>query len=684
MSDTPAQSGLPANADALIYYTAASQHTVTALLARPHTLRTPIPFNANKWPSAGHFYASPDLNSSEIHELSNKFGTFEGYLPEGRGLPSTKSSRIVLANPKTVSGLSPTCFGCSKTSVDPGFFPPTQLSTTASYAGLVCSFIIPSLILLGTVTLAWRKKQDHATHILETLGATPQSLHLSLFRSLITPWSAGAIGSIPILLILFLFDIPIPFFTFTIRRIDVLGVWWAFLFAFFAAAMTSALVILMCTYPRKPRFTPAGIRDTRITTSSKVLGFIGLFIPPIASTIVLNDFINASYTDASNANYALFWIGIIGTLLAIPFTARFLIHLSSRIILRFGRCKASASMIVVGRTLSSSSQIVRSLSTGSILILVTTTLAILSLLTWLPAGQVQRTINFVDSSYVQIAIPQNASIAELARLEKTLSKYSVMELATFLPTNDNEKSKLKYTLSATPNSFKKWHLESGKSTSVTSLPPKLAVMFPDDQVVTVRTVSSIKDAGLSAEAKENLPASFSWIVSKQSGSRVDKSEITKIVSATLGPVCNVYVGGEEWIAGANDTLFQHRWLHLCAIVSSVILLVAILITATRDIEDFNARLIPIQKAYASTSTVRKSIWLRTCLLGLLTVLIGGGASICFARCIEDNRLNTVGGIYPVIAAICALMVLTLLLFTSLSSQHHRGKKHFSTIYIPKT
>ena len=455
MSDTPAQSGLPANADALIYYTAASQHTVTALLAKPHTLRTPIPFNANKWPSAGHFYASPDLNSSEIHELSNKFGGFEGYLPTGSGLPSAKSSRIVLANPKATKGLSPACLGCSKASVDPGFFPPTQLSTAVSYVGLVCSFISPSLILVGTVTVAWRRKQDHATQILETLGATPRSLHFSLFKSLIKPWLAGIIGSIPILIILFTFDIPIPFFTFTIRRIDVLGVWWAFLLALLTAAIVSVLVILMCTYPRKPRFTPAGIRDAHITTSSKVLGFISLFIPPIASTTVLNDFINASYTDASDANYALFWIGIICTLLAIPFAARFLIYLSSRIILELGRCSASAPMIVAARTLSSSSQIVRSLSTGSILILITTTLAIFSLLTWLPAGQVQRTINFVDSSYVQIDIPQNASNSELAKLEKALNKYSVMELATFLPTNNNENSKLHHTLSATPNSFKK-------------------------------------------------------------------------------------------------------------------------------------------------------------------------------------------------------------------------------------
>lgn len=216
------------------------------------------------------------------------------------------------------------------------------------------------------------------------------------------------------------------------------------------------------------------------------------------------------------------------------------------------------------------------------------------------------------------------------------------------------------------------------------MPPKLGVMFPDDQALTVRTISSIKNAGLAAKTKDDVPASFSWIVSKQSGNRVDKSEITKIVSATLGPIYNVYVGGEEWIAGANDTVFQHRWLHLCAIVSSVILLISILITATRDIEDFNARLMPIQKAYASTSTVRKSIWLRTCLLGLLTVLVGGGASICFARCIEDDRLNTVGGIYPVITAVCTLMVITLFLFTSLSSKHHRSERRFSTFYIPKT
>lgn len=643
------------NAHAMFYWSEADGLPVHAILAVPTGPDTPVPLGALEWPKPGEFFATGDFTTAQIEQLSARFGHYRGAILDSIHVPSAASSRMVLAHPKHEFSLPlrPVCIGCAAGYVDPGFFFDDRIPHVMSYVGLALAIVVPAMILLATYVVMWRRRWDRTCSVLEILGADPRRLHRILFRQLLRPWALAAVASGIVVTCAGVTNIPLPLASFTVRAIDVRRLWWLFGLVWLAGLALTLLIVWFVS--RVPRLTRANttIREAPPTLTSYVLGGIGLGVTVVSSLLAVYVAHIPTEDAFASRQLATVFAGVGLTMVFLPFTVALVLRIFGAVLVKFGRVTARASAIISGRSLRASRPLIAVARSGSILVLLTAVIAIHSILAYIPAMEAQRDIDRIDGAYVQIFVPPEASTEDMQSLEDALRDYGFFYSSVYLTDSGGEISSIRRVFSGDAAALSHWGLIPGTSIEGRDLPDKLNLLVPQMHSIDIEQTKDIP-----YDAENITPIVFSL-----DGAPVTTMEVTRLVAGAVGPAWNVYVGGEDQIVGANSLVWQFRWLNWCAMVTSVLLMASMLIASSRAEVEYASHIMPIQHVYGSDRIIKLTLWLRSIATATTIVILGGGSGLLFGRALSDSRLAKVGGLPPIIGALCVMMVVVMAINT---------------------
>ena len=194
------------------------------------------------------------------------------------------------------------------------------------------------------------------------------------------------------------------------------------------------------------------------------------------------------------------------------------------------------------------------------------------------------------------------------------------------------------------------------------VPNVLATVF-DNETAKIEVLTRLPVLPTDLPAGTDIDVKDFLIVFDPQGGKVDKGVVTRLVTENASPFWNVYIGGEEWIVGANDAAFEFRWLYVFTIIAATVLLAAVLVSASDDQREQLESLKPVAETFATGKTAISVLVIRAVTLCTLLVAIGGTSGWLYARIVDDG-LSTIGGVGTVIGFLSAVIVVVFTGFTA--------------------
>ncbi|MDO5729752.1 MAG: hypothetical protein Q4P71_09045 [Actinomycetaceae bacterium] len=628
---------------------------VKVLIAEPLVEGVSAPFGLDAWPQPGHFWLSPALKD-DLELLEARFGDFDGFLAS-QSLPSANEllvfyrplpDQFTVLDSSVTDGseqgpfLSPGCYRCDS-GVTPNFFLDDRVSIWSLPFLIAFTAIVPALVLLFMVS---RKTLDHYRQFameMEAQGVSPQRLGTLLLRSFIPGWAAGSVAGMVGMCLLFLTDVKVPFASYVLRAIDARR-HPLILISTYLAGVILALIWISISIRLSQNFGKNSRLFNRATTIvDYILAVAGVAIPIGCSIQYTRQSYLAVYAEVSDDGFLWMWVGLLAAIVLSPFVARVALKVSGSALNGAGRSVGSAIFVVVGRYLGYSRSSERIAQAMMSLILLTAVTITYALIGSVPATQAQELINRIDGRFVRVALPATTQQDQIDAFQKAVSPLRVVILDEGIDL-DADGSFTRYeVLWGEATHLEDWGVSAGNNVVAQTLPHFLgSVLMHQDTDI---EVFNERPNGHDLEYMNT-----SLVVYSPGFDRVPRGEIIDIATDNFGVLVNVYVGGEEWVAGANALASQFRWLYIFTAIAALLLTVAVYVANESEADSFSEEL----RAICELNEARGAFLKIYALKNTAIAVVGIGISLAIAWLFtfgKTTQLSAVGGISTVLTTL---------------------------------
>lgn len=643
-----------------MHYAILGKRSATVAAIVPTRPDTPAPLGLSQWPEAGSFLISPDLKPY-LPELEAQYGESIGEIPTTL-LPST-TSRIVLYRPHPSSPgewenvlVSP-----GHGTFDPGFFNNDRYTKTQSNIFWAAVLILPASILLYTCIRVIRNRNKRALVTLEIIGMPPSSIQHLLFRRLYSAALAAIIASAFTLASLFVTDLSLPGTGFEIRSVDVERNWQVYIGCYLLGLLITLIMMLVGTWPRQPSQTNRPKENVR-NRYDPYLALMGLGAT-IGFSFQSLRLLRAAVKNGGEGNHLIwFWASVATAVVFAPFICRYVTHVVSVTSIKIATLIKSPSLLISSRHLVSDgagSQVVRN---GVLLIVLSVTAATFALSTTAESVRARDNIAALSDKIARISYGSMQTKLINTRGEwQALPVKPYESISVYHNVSGIEQTAM---LVASTHALSAWGLEADRTYSTASLNDRMRLALGPG-IQRFNTAKSLPAQQVEKLRRSDGEHVIDTIYFDASGGSIDRLKVARVAAKSLSPFVEPKVGGEEWVAGANDESFQYRWLYVGTGAVTCLLLCAALIASEENRKTLRAKVVPLARAFDLRTLPNKTVLVLNATIAGITLILGALITTPMAQ-IATAANSAVGGIEPVILKILLMVGAVFVVDTSLS------------------